>query len=120
MILYNHLVIKMKRIKIDIAESTFNQVFKKPIELELDDDANIIDAMAALDNYIINLSIRPKKYSWNAITTIQLIWNPKEWDFFQDVGIEARGPNNELIPRSNLFNPLPDGTSVVFWPEAGC
>ncbi|MHA1339426.1 MAG: hypothetical protein ACTSRZ_04780 [Promethearchaeota archaeon] len=111
----------MKKIKVDVGESTFAEFFKEPVELIVDDNANTFEIIAALDEHILKLPVRPKKYSWGANTIMQVLWDVKKWDYFEDVGVDAHGPNSEWLPaRNKPFDPIPANSSIIFWPDSGC
>jgi hypothetical protein len=56
-------------------------------------------------------------------TLMQLLWNPNDQRFYDDVGVEAR----TAPPESNSFpietdwrTNIPDGAWIVLTPDAGC
>ena len=110
----------MKEIKIDILASEIMEITKEPLTVAVEDDAEIVQAIAAADQIFARLS-HGKFPIKNITSLLQLVWNPREWNFYEDMGIEIRDLAGNWIPlRGNPLLNLPPGTSVKLTPDAGC
>jgi len=93
-------VLKIKKIKINISMPYSGLSKGKTFEVNVKDEANIVETLAKIDEYIQN---HPKEtifpifedYIYNYL---QLIWNPKNNKIYNDIGIMAYGPNRQFMP----------------------
>jgi len=119
----------MKKIKITISLHTFRRVIKMPCELDLPNDSNIIDILSKLDekyhmlvkddNKSHIMDFQDKKVK----SLLQMLWDPWEERFYNDVGIEARKPFPELkalpIEKNWAFN-IPSDATLILTPDPMC
>jgi len=84
----------------------------------LKDNANIIEGLAKVDKYIFEHpeeSIFPifDDYIHNYL---QLVWNPKINEIYEDIGLSAYGPDEEGILRR--FMPLREDIEFSLYPNS--
>lgn len=94
----------------------------------VDDDATFVEALASVDKQDMNHpegSIFPI-FDGYIHNYLQLFWNPRENKIYEDVGINAYGPDEEgilkeFIPlRDNIdFNIYPNSV-IGLQPDPGC
>ena len=109
----------MKQITIHILDPYIFEITKDPISVTVDDDADIVQAIAAADQIFAQMT---KSFPLeNLSNLLQYVWDLKEWDFFVDVGVEVRdSEKNWIALRDEPTLILPPGTSVKLNPDAGC
>lgn len=121
----------MKKIRIGIMNlSNFRDVVKTPRFIDIPDDANIIDVIHILDQeYWEKMRGVPNKqrklhfYDEDIHFLMQLLWNPKEERFCEDVGIDTftDPPSDQVIPiESDWKFILPPDSRIILTPDAGC
>ena len=92
-------MIKLKTIRYTILNlKKFENIIKTPREINLPDDANIIDFILELDKCYFK-EIKEKKndglegfHDDYIRSLLQLMWNPQRLKFYEDVGLGARSP----------------------------
>jgi len=121
-------VVPIKKVTIKISIPLTGLEQGKTFNLELDDDADIIKALAKIDKYIHDHpreSIFPI-YEDYIYYYLQLVWNPKKDKIYEDIGLYAYGPDEngnlrKFMPlRENIhFNLYPDSV-IDIQPDSGC
>ena len=108
----------MKRVTLIIRHRKVSRFFPRGLQLALEDEASVIDAVKAAD-----LEIRMRvggfpveKYK----SLLQMVYHPHEERFYRQVAIHAHVGSEPVNVRENTAAPLPDGTTVVLIPEDGC
>jgi len=121
-------VLKIKNVTIKISIPLTGLAQGKTFKTELDEDADIIQALAKVDKYIFD---HPKEsifpiYEDYIHNYLQLIWNPKKDKIYEDIGLYAYGPDEngnlrEFMPlREDIhFNLYPDSV-IDIQPDSGC
>ncbi|NVM54812.1 MAG: hypothetical protein HWN66_14005 [Candidatus Helarchaeota archaeon] len=110
----------MKEITISIFHPEIFEITTDPITVNINDDADIVQAIAAADQVFAQL-IKDSFPVENLSSLLQLIWDIESWNFFVDVGIEVRTPDKTWLPlRDDPTLILPPGTDVKLNPDAGC
>jgi hypothetical protein len=120
----------MKTIRFTIGQlSHFRPIVKTPREIPISDSTNVLDIIAMLDQEFQH------KTSGDGIdhsevfldgkikTLMQLLWNPNDQRFYDDVGVEARTAppeSNSIRIDTNWKTPISDGAWIVLTPDAGC
>ncbi|MHA1266963.1 MAG: hypothetical protein ACTSRS_17125 [Candidatus Helarchaeota archaeon] len=110
----------MKEILISVLASEIMEIAKDPIKVTVDDDADFIQAMAAADRIFAKLS--EGKFPIEQLSSLlQLVFDPRSWNFYEDMGIECRTPDGRWIPlRADPSLNLPPGTDIKLTPDSGC
>ena len=119
----------MININVTIQLHTIRPIIKMPLELKLPEGTNIVDIIAKFDeiyqnaikddNRFHNMDFLDKKVH----SILQLLWNPKTEQFYEDVGLEAMIPSQtgDSIPIEKDWRvEIPDQAWVVLTPDAGC
>lgn len=110
----------MKTITLHFLHPHVMEIHRDPIEVTVDNNADIIQAIAAGD-LILAQKFKGKFPLEDVSSFLQLVWDPNEWTFFEDVGIEARDAEKTWIAlRDNPNVVLPPGSDVKINPDAGC
>ncbi len=122
-------MITMKDVNVTISLHTFRKVVKMPRVMSLPDDAHIIDIISTLDQEFHEktrndgpahtMDFQDKKVK----SLLQMLWNPKEEKFYNDVGIEARTPFPDLkaLPvDTNWKFSIPSGANLILTPDPMC
>ncbi|HUW89226.1 MAG TPA: hypothetical protein VMV43_01765 [Candidatus Nanopelagicaceae bacterium] len=109
---------KIKKITFKISIPLTGLAKGKNFTIELNDDANIVQGLAMIDNYIFEHpeeSIFPifKNYIHNYL---QLVWNPEINKIYEDIGLSAYGPDEHGNLRK--FMPLRDDIEFNLYPNS--
>ncbi len=119
---------KLKKITFNISVNLSGMSQGKKFIVHVKDDATFVEALAMVDKQDIEHpenSIFPlfKGYIQNYL---QLFWDPRENKIYDDVGLQAYGPDEEgnlrkFMPlRENIeFNLYPDSV-IDLQPDPGC
>ncbi len=108
----------MKRIKLVIYEPSINKVIGRELNLQLDDEANLIDAIKGVDKIIIGKGSFPVP---DYQSLLHMIYNPVENRFYKQVAIRAHAESDSpLNIRNDPKKELPEGTTVILIPAGGC
>ncbi len=108
----------MKRIKLLIYEPSINKVASREIDLLLDDEANLIDAIKEVDKIISGKAGFPVP---DYKSLLHMIYNPIENRFYKQVAIRAHAESDpRLNIRENPKKELPRKTTVILIPAGGC
>ncbi|MHA1755313.1 MAG: hypothetical protein ACTSVV_00985 [Promethearchaeota archaeon] len=108
----------MKKITLQLSIPITGYSHGKDFTLELDDDATIIDALAAVDKYIIehpDESIFPL-YDGYIHHYLQLFIDLEEEKFYDDVGISPYAPDDQGLLRK--FNPIKEDIYFPLYPDS--
>ena len=113
--------IKMKKITISILDPSIKRILGGNVEVTIDDDGDFLDAIAKLDEHYWKKPFRAKRGEIEIVSILQFIWDARENKIFDDVGIESRDASNKWLPvKENPFMSLPNGTTLLVTPDAGC
>ncbi|MFO8019938.1 MAG: hypothetical protein R6U96_15040 [Promethearchaeia archaeon] len=90
----------MKQLTFEISIPLENLTSGKTFTIDLGDDAHILQALSEIDKYVFD---HPEEscfplYKGKIHSYLQLIWNPQKDKIYDDVGIDAYGPNREFMP----------------------
>lgn len=110
----------MKRINLAILHPRIFEITSDPITVEVDEAADVVQVIAAAD---LHFALMTKGFFpiENISSLLQLVWDVKNWNFFEDVGIDARDAAQNWIPlRLDPTASLPTGATVTLNPDAGC
>ena len=93
-------MLKVKKVTISISLPYSGLSQGKTFKLNVKDDANLVETLAAIDKYIKG---HPKETIFPIFEDyihnyLQLIWNPKNNKIYDDIGIMAYGPNRQFMP----------------------
>ncbi|MHA1720256.1 MAG: hypothetical protein ACTSWX_10440 [Promethearchaeota archaeon] len=100
-----------------------------PQKLELPVGTNIVDIIGLLDNmYYERIKNDDKSHNMDFLdkkvhSILQLLWNPENGEFYEDVGIELITPTQteDVIPiEKDWCVKIPDQAWIVLTPDAGC
>ena len=110
----------MKNITLTILHDKIMK-FKDEFHVQISDNGSTIDAIAAADKQLFEI-LKGKPFPIKVLNNmLQLLWNPKNGEFYVDLGIDARDENQNWLPVADdpQYN-LPDNSSVFLTPDAGC
>ncbi|MGB9672225.1 MAG: hypothetical protein ACPLZY_03670 [Candidatus Norongarragalinales archaeon] len=108
----------MKRVTLIIRQREVSRFFPRGLQLALEDEASLIDAVKAAD-----LEIRRRVGGFPVAGfkgLFQMVYHPYEKRFYRQVAIHAYANSETVNVRENAAAPLPDGTTVILIPEDGC
>lgn len=108
-----------KKATLIIRQAEISRVFPDGIELVLEDEASVLDAIKETDEEIL------KKYGRFPVekcrSLLQMVYHPREDRFYKQVAVQAYTISQPFLDvRQNLRMPLPDGTTIILVPEGGC
>ncbi len=108
---------KIKKIKLTIIAPEGKLTNGIDYNIEVKDDATIVDTLGALDKKIIEgqeKSVFPL-YKGLILNNLQLVWNAEKNRIFEDCAIQAYGPNKEFMPlKDNVdFNLYPNSEVLL-------
>ena len=122
------MVIKFIKVRYTVLNlRKFEEIIKSPADLELKDEANILDFIMELDKlyYEQIMSVPDDRngkigfHDDNLKTLLHMMWNPKTGIFYDDVGLGVRSPPPEFkfIPiRRDQTISLPDRSNIMLTP----
>lgn len=110
----------MKSVVLSVLQEKVLRIRDK-FNVEIPDDGSTIDAIAVSDKKLKEI-LKDQKFPINNMNNLlHLLWNPKSGKFYEDLGIDAHGPNNEFLPiEKDPFLSLPNDSIVYLTPDAGC
>jgi len=108
---------KMKRTRLFIRETSINKVIGSELNLLLDDEANLIDAINEVDK-IINSKGRFPVPDYRSL--LHMIYSPVENRFYKQVAITVYKSGQALNFREEPKKKLPEETTVILIPAGGC
>lgn len=108
----------MKRVKLALHEPLINKVVGSELHLQLDDNANVIDAIKAVDDLIDQRGRFPlSEYR----SLLHMVYNPFENRFYKQAAVTAYGEGEGMINlRIDPRMKLPADATVVLIPSGGC
>jgi len=108
----------MKRIKLFIHEPSINRLIGRELNLLLNDNANVIDAINEVDKMLKSKGSFPVP---NYGSLLHMIYNPVENRFYEQVAISAYKQHGKMLDvRDNPKQELPEGVTVTLIPAGGC
>jgi len=108
----------MKKIKLFVYDPSINNVAGRELDLLLNDEANVIDAINEVDR-IINGKGGFPVLDYKSL--LHMIYNPVENRFYKQVAIRAHAESDpRLNVRDDPKKELPDRTTVILIPAGGC
>ena len=108
----------MKKIKLFIYDPSINKVSGRELDLLLNDEANVIDAINEVDRIINGKGGFPVP---DYKSLLHMIYNPVENRFYKQVAIRAHAESDpRLNVRDDPKKELPDRTTVILIPAGGC
>lgn len=108
----------MKQVKLIVHEPTLNKVIGAEFILQLDDKANLVDAINAVDRLVGEKDRFPlPEYR----SLLHMIYNPVENRFYKQVAVAAYNEGRYMIDlRIDPKRVLPKGAVVILIPAGGC
>lgn len=108
----------MKRIKLFIIEPSINKVVGRELNLTLDSEANLLDAINEVDKIIKSKGNFPAPHFQSLL---HMVYNPIKNRFYRQVAITAYKESGEMLNvRDDPKNELPAGITVTLIPAGGC
>jgi len=109
----------MKKEKVVIHQPLINKVIGSELNLELDDYANLVDAISEVDK-IINIKGGFPLPDYRSL--LHMVYNPVENKFYNQVAVTAYiEPNQQMLNvRENPKKELPEGATIILIPTGGC
>ncbi len=108
----------MKRVLVYIQHHSVNKLIGNELELFLQDNANVIDAINEVDKVILSKGKFPSKYY---SSLLHWVYNPVEERFYKQASIIAYiGPGKFLNVRDYPKISLPEGLIIHVNPEGPC
>ena len=108
----------MKRIKMVIHEPSINKVVGSELNLLLDDNANLVDAIMEVDKLINNRGGFPLS---DYQSLLHMVYNPIENRFYKQVAVTAHTEQDQMLNvREDVKKELPEGTTIILIPVGGC
>ena len=115
----------MKPVKLIVHEPTLNKIIGAEFPLQLDDKANLVDVISAVDRLIVEKGSFPlPEYQ----SLLHMIYNPVENRFYKQVAVAAydegkfiidlRIDPKKALPRSAVVIVIPAGGCISEWEEA--
>jgi len=102
-----------------IHQPLINRVIGSELNLELDDYANLVDAINEVDK-IINIKGGFPLQDYRSL--LHMVYNPVENKFYKQVAVTAHiEPNQQMLNvRENPRKELPEGAKIILIPTGGC
>jgi hypothetical protein len=108
----------MKRIKLFIHEPSINKVIGRELNLLLNDEASLIDAIKEVDKMINSKGGFPLP---DYRSLLHMIYNPVENRFYKQVAVTAYKESGQMLNvRDNPKKKLAEGVTVTLIPAGGC
>ena len=108
----------MKRIKLIIHEPLINKLIGSEVNLLLDDEANLMEAINEMDKTIGRKGKFPVP---NYQSLLHMIYNPVQNRFYKQVAVSAYEESGQpLNVRDDPKKALPEGITVILIPAGGC
>jgi hypothetical protein len=109
----------MKRITLIVRQTELNKIFAEGLQLLLEDNSNIIDAVRQFDEEIKKRTqefpIKKRK------SLLPMVFHPHEERFYKQVTMQAYTDSDQFLNiRTNVKMPLPDNATIILVPEGGC
>ena len=111
----------MKQVKVSILDPALRPFIPDETQVTVDDGADFIDVLARIDETYMKRPIKAKRGSVIIRSILQLVWNARTNEIFEDIGIEARDGSQGWLPlRGNPLSNLPDTSTILITPDPGC
>jgi len=108
----------MKRIKLFIHEPSINKVVDRELDLLLNDNANLVDAISEVDKTMSSKGRFPVS-DYQGL--LHMIYNPVENRFYKQVAVTAYKKSGQTLNvRDAPKKDLPEGITVTLIPAGGC
>jgi len=108
----------MKKVKLIIHEPLINKIIGSELNLQLDDKADLIDAISEVDKTISGKGKFPVP---NYQSLLHMVYNPIQNRFYKQTAVSAYDESGELLNvRGDPKKPLPEGVTVILIPAGGC
>ena len=108
----------MKRIKLFIHEPSINKVIGRVLDLLLNDEASLVDAIREVDKIINSKGGFPVP---DYQSLLHMIYNPVENRFYKQVAITAYKQSCQTLNvRDDPKKEIPEGITVTLIPAGGC
>ena len=109
----------MKKVTLIVRQTEINKIFHNGLQLLLESDSSILDAIKAADKEI-------KKECGNFPvkgfeSLLQMVYHPYEDRFYKQVAVQASSKSKPFLNiRENPKTPLPNETTIILIPQGGC
>nr|MDO8117393.1 hypothetical protein [Candidatus Sigynarchaeota archaeon] len=111
----------MKHVKISILDPALRPFIPDDSVITVDDDADFVDVLARIDESYMKRPIKAKRGNSVIRSILQLTWNARTNEIFEDIGIEARDSMQNWLPlRGNPLSNVPDNSTILITPDPGC
>jgi len=116
-------VSKIKKIKFTVFAPVKSLSSGKKYEIEIKENANFIEALALLDKYVFE---HPDEspfpiYEGYIHSFLQLFWDPRINEIYDDCAVQAYGPNKVFIPlREKIESSLHIVDDILLQVDYGC
>lgn len=113
----------VRKVKIKIFAPVKGLSNGKEYEIEINDDANFIQIMAILDKYVFE---HPEEsplpiYEGYIHSFLQLFWDPRINEIYDDCAVQAYGPNKAFVPlRESIESNLQTVNDILLQVDYGC
>jgi len=111
----------MKTVELAILNTEIMSIKKDSMFLSVENDASVIDILAAGDNELKKL-LGDKPFPIDIFKNLlHLLYNPESNEFYEDIGVEARDQDKNWLPIvKDLSINIPDKSFIYLTPDAGC
>lgn len=107
------------RVTFVLQQSDIGRLIKRPLELNLDEGASVMDAIRLVDEEILKEAGKFPVKGHKSL--LHMVYNPFENRFYKQVAIQGyTSPGSFLNVRNNPKEPLPNGITIVLIPEGPC
>lgn len=111
----------MKTVTVSFLDPSFRRVLGEASTVQVNDDGDFLDVMAAMDAIYMKSPVRVKRGNVEVSSILKLVWNAGEGRVYQDIGIEARDAARRWVPvMADPLAPLPGGSTILVSPDPGC
>lgn len=111
----------MKTVKITFMDKAIRRVIPDDTPYNVDDAADFFDVLARIDEIYMKGPIKAKRGETVVRSILQLVWNARNREVYEDIGLEARDPAQNWVPvRTEPSLLVPDGTSIMITTDPGC
>jgi hypothetical protein len=110
---------RMKHATLIVRQSEINETFPNGLQLVLEDNASVFDAIRAFDKEISKKVGEFPVRRWKSL--LHMVYHQYEGRFYKQVAIQAYTPSTSFLNmRENPRKPLPNDATRVLIPEGGC
>ncbi|OLS12056.1 MAG: hypothetical protein RBG13Loki_4313 [Promethearchaeota archaeon CR_4] len=95
--------------------------------MHIGDTGGLLEAIAAFDKLFLtkyneHLPLRRVFIEGrDARSVLHLVWDPRQNILYPNIGLDARGPQQEWLPlKENIDRSLPSNSSIMVTIDAGC